>query len=200
MRTFWELPPHARLTMTYAGIGNRDIDGKTEPVSGKPLGSVMTWVAGELERIGYTLNSGGASGSDAAFEAGVADPSHKNIFRAGDATNETRLIAREMHPTGDRLGGYVLDLFARNTFQVFGIGLDTPVDFVLCYTRDGCESQWTRTAMTGGTGQAIEMAARKGSEIFNMKNRDWLGRLNYYLQRNGLVSTETPLEIPGDLK
>lgn len=197
MRTFYELPSHTVNSMTYAGIGNRDIEEVAEPISGRPVCAVMTWIAGELERLGYTLNSGGAKGADAAFERGVRNLAHKRIFRASDATEETRGIARELHPARSRLHGYALDLFARNTNQVFGRDLDTVVDFVLCYTRDGCESHETRTRDTGGTGQAIEMASRKGACIFNMKNADWLSRLNRYLQENGILPPGATLEIPG---
>jgi len=197
MRTFYELPQHTVDTMTYAGIGNRDIEYVTEPVSGQPVCTVMTWIAGELERLGYILNSGGAKGADFAFEAGVKNAAHKRIFRASDATDETRAIAQELHPARSRLSGYALDLFARNTYQVFGRNLDTVVDFVLCYTRDGCESHETRSRDTGGTGQAIEMATRKGSAVFNMKNPDWLYRLNRYLQNTGKIHAGATLVIPG---
>ena len=199
MRTFYELPRHAVTTMAYAGIGNRDIEGIRDPGSGKPLHSVMRWVAGELERLGYVLHSGGAKGSDQAFESGVVSPAHKRIFLASDATDETRAIARELHPLKERLSGYALDLFARNTNQVFGTGLDMVVDFVLCYTRDGCDSFLDRTRETGGTGQAIEMATRKGAACFNMKNDGWLDQLNSYLKFTGIVAEGSELRIPGDL-
>ena len=83
----------------------------------------------ELEKLGYTLYSGGAKGADSAFESGVIDSNHKQIFRATDATDETRAIARFLHPLHSKLSGYALDLFARNTNQVFGRYLDNVVDF-----------------------------------------------------------------------
>ena len=47
---------------------------------------------------------------------------------------------------------------ARNTNQVFGKNLDAPVDFVLFYA----EETDNPLRPKGGTGQAVEMARRKG--------------------------------------
>jgi hypothetical protein len=199
MKSFYELPSHHEVTLTYAGIGNRDIETAIEPVSNKPVFIIMRWISGELEKLGYTLYSGGAKGADSAFESGVIDSNHKQIFRATDATDETRAIARFLHPLHSKLSGYALDLFARNTNQVFGRYLDSVVDFVLCYTRDGCESHDTRSRDTGGTGQAIEMASRKGALVFNMKNSNWLDRLNDYLHSIKVLPQSAYLCIPGDL-
>lgn len=184
MRHFDDLPFYTGGTKTYAGIGHRDLEGCIEPVSGLPVAGMMTWISSELEKLGYTLNSGGAKGADLAFETGVKDSKHKQVFLASCATDETRGIAKELHPAPSRLAGYALDLMARNTFQVFGQNLDTPVDFVLCFTKDGCESYRTRTRDSGGTGQAIEMASRKGIPVFNMKNPNWIERLSKYIGLN----------------
>ena len=131
MKMFRDLPTYTGNTRTYAGIGHRDLAGYTEPNTRLAVERVMTWLSGELEKLGYTLNSGGAKGADSAFEAGVKDRLHKNVFHPADATDETREIAKEIHPAGERLHGYALDLMARNTFQIFGGNLDTPVDFVV---------------------------------------------------------------------
>lgn len=194
MRTFKDLPQSTGHSMTYAGIGNRDLDGVRESNTAEPVQNVMAWIAGELEKLGYTLNSGGAKGADLSFESGVKSRGHKNVFYAADATEETRSIAQELHPRHGNLSGIALDLFARNTNQVFGLNLDTTVDFVVCYTRDGCETARERTRDTGGTGQAIEMADRKGVPVFNMKKKDWLERLNAFLKSHGV--TDRDIEFP----
>ncbi len=181
MRMFRDLPAYTGGTMTYAGIGHRDLVGYIEPNTGLPVDQMISWLAGVLESLGYTLNSGGAKGADMAFEAGVNNPRHKNVFHTADATEETREIAKEIHPAGERLHGYVLDLMARNTMQIFGWDLDKPVDFVVCFTKDGCESYKTRTRESGGTGQSIEMASLKGIPVFNMKNPDWFDRLQRHI-------------------
>lgn len=194
MRHFKDLPQSTGHSMTYAGIGNRDLDGVRESNTHEPVQNVMAWIAGELEKLGYTLNSGGAKGADLSFECGVRSPSMKNVFRTSDATDETRAIARELHPKHRELMGVALDLFARNTNQVFGRNLDITVDFVVCYTRDGCETARERNRDTGGTGQAIEMADRKGAPVFNMKKKDWLERLNAFLKSHGVTDRE--IEFP----
>lgn len=146
--------------MTYAGIGHRDLGGFIELNTQEPVENVMTRFAGKLEDLGYTLNSGGAKGADSAFEQGVKNPAH------------------------DRLKGHALDLYARNTNQIFGSSLDKTVDFVVCYTKDGCESHLTRSRESGGTGQAIEMATRKGAPVFNMKKANWFLRLKQFQQQS----------------
>ena len=197
MRKFKDLPMTTGKSMTYAGIGHRDLGGFTEPNTKEHIENVMAWIAGELEKFGYTLNSGGAKGADAAFEYGVQDAAHKKIFHPTDATEETRAIAQELHPSHERLQGHALDLYARNTNQVFGRNLDTTIDFVICFTKDGCESHTTRSRDSGGTGQAIEMATRKGAPVFNMKNADWFSRLKRYLNDAGTLPADASFELIG---
>ncbi len=169
MKTFNDLPVLTEKSWTYAGIGSRQTP--------RIVLDTITKLARKLEEQGYILNSGGAAGADKAFERGVLMPSCKNIFRADSATDETRNIACEIHPAPHALSGYVLDLMARNTFQIFGAELDRPVDFVVCWTPDGCSSHETRGRNTGGTGQAIEMASRKGIPVINMAIPGWQHRL-----------------------
>ena len=143
----------------------------------------MKIIAEDLETIGYILRSGGAKGADSAFESGVKDPAHKEIFYAKDANDITRAIAKEIHPVPERLSEYGLNLMARNTYQIFGRDLDSPVDFVLCWTKDGKEG-FGKDRPTGGTGQAVEMAARKGIPVINMDNEGkWFERLNNILKK-----------------
>ena len=103
---------------------------------------------------------------------------NKTIFTKKDVPTEeanvalrTRLhtIAKEIHPSPNKLSDGGLDLMARNTFQVFGKNLDTPVDFVLAWTSDGTDK--------GGTGQAIRLAQGKGIPVINMFNDDWEAQL-----------------------
>lgn len=65
--------------------------------------------------------------------------------------------------------------------NIFGKNLDTPVDFVLCYTKDGCEHYVERGSQTGGTGQAIELASRKYIPVINLANKDWKLKLKQTL-------------------
>ena len=169
MRTFEDLPRKSEIpTMTYAGIGGRETpEGILE---------LMTKIASELEKKGYILNSGGAKGADSAFERGVRDFKNKRIFFADDADDETKAITKEIHPAPERLGYYALKLMARNTFQIFGRNLDAPVDFVICWTKDGKEGHGSERPC-GGTGQAVEMASLKGIPVINLKNENAMDRI-----------------------
>lgn len=169
---FDKLPSKSEIpNMIYAGIGSREtpIDIQRE----------MTLIATWLESRGYTLRSGGAEGADLAFEAGVKNK--KEIFKRIAATDLTRAIAREIHPKPEALKIYTLDLMARNTNQIFGKDLNLPVDFVITWTRDGMTKYTERSIKTGGTGQAIEMASRKGIPVINMKDTNWMAKLKNLL-------------------
>jgi hypothetical protein len=175
-------------TMTYAGIGSRETP--------KEVMDQMTELAKELESRGYTLRSGGAQGADTAFEKGVT--SKKEIFPGAQKSGEREMkIAREIHPNPNALDNsknpqFVWNLMARNTNQVFGKNLDTPVDFVIAWTQDGLTDYTKRTVKSGGTGQAIDMASRKGIPVINLANSNWRQELDRVL------STPTQVVTPGE--
>jgi hypothetical protein len=175
---FTKLPKKSENpTMFYAGIGSRETPEWAQ--------KLMTELAKKLEARGFTLRSGGAKGADAAFEKGVK--SKKVIFPGGTkAGAKEHIIAREIHPRPQALDNsknpeFVWNLMARNTNQIFGENLDTPVDFVVAWTQDALEDHRSRTEKSGGTGQAIEMASRKGIPVFNMENKNWEQMLDSYL-------------------
>ena len=153
-------------SLTYAGIGSRETP--------EDVRAIMQQVAGYLERKGYTLQTGDALGADSAFASGCQ---RKRIFTAADATELTLEIAQEVHPAPWLLPSFARRLMARNTLQVFGADLDTPVDFLLCWTSDGCTSLTSRRRETGGTGQAIALASIKGIPVINIRNENWRDEL-----------------------
>ena len=53
---------------------------------------------------------------------------------------------------------------ARNTYQVLGLDLMSPVDFVICWTPLGRDD--------GGTGQAIRIANAHNIPVYNTRNKD----------------------------
>ncbi len=112
---------------------------------------------------------------------------NKNIFTAKDANDKVRTIAKEIHPAGSKLSGYALDLHARNTFQIFGKNLDKPVDFVIFYTEESDNPLQPK----GGTGQAIEMARRKGIPTVNMMDTNWKEQMRKILELNANDSKKT---------
>ena len=158
-------------TMTYAGIGSR---GTPEHIL-----SAMTEVAKELSKLGYILNTGDAIGADSAFTEGAPDDMRR-VFSAYHATNLTRSIAKEIHPNWDALinkGEYAANLMARNTNQIFGAELNLPVDFVIFWAEESSNP----LRPEGGTGQAVEMARRKGIPTINMVDDNWREQLDNLL-------------------
>lgn len=166
-------------TMTYAGVGSQETP--------EDVRTIMHKMAGYLESKGYTLLTGDALGADSAFASGCQ---RKRIFTASDATELTLAIAQEVHPAPWLLPSYAKRLMARNTNQIFGANLDTPVDFVLCWTHDGCTSHASRRRETGDTGQAIALASLKGIPVINIRNENWRDELKEALVKAGLRSPD----------
>lgn len=155
----------------YAGVGSRE----TPP----EILQKMRDLAGRLAQRGYILRSGAADGADSAFEAGcdavkgakdiwLPWPGYQNRRDGSFPTEAMFELAATLHPAWENLGRGPRALHARNTGQVLGGELATPVSFVLCYTKDGCEAEAERTRNTGGTGTAIVLAARHGIPVFNL--------------------------------
>ena len=149
---------------TYAGIGSRETP--------KEVQEKMTGIAKRLSLLGYVLYSGGADGADAAFERGAT---HKKIFlpwkdfngRLEDGNEyvvppKNLDFVNRFHPKPESLSRGGISLMSRNTYQVLGPDLKSPVEFVLCWTKDGKAS--------GGTGQAIRVATHYKIPVFNLKN------------------------------
>ena len=91
-------------------------------------------------------------------------------------------ISRRTHPAWHRLSTAARKLHGRNCYQVIGLSLDTPSRFLVCWTSDGCESARTRSAKTGGTGTAIELAERHGVLVFNLGRAGRSDALREFLQ------------------
>ena len=169
-------------TMTYAGIGSR--------ATPQAELEAMTEAAKMLSEKGYTLRSGGAKGADTAFEKGT---NKKEIFKVGNNPLTTELkIAEEIHPRWGALKStYVKKLMARNTNQVFGKNLDAPVDFVLFYA----EETDNPLRPKGGTGQAVEMARRKGIPTINMADTNWKNQLEKVLEGQSTKQSSKEINI-----
>lgn len=169
-RTDWR--PSLKRAKHYAGIGSRGTPSNVL--------AMMTRVAQRLAHHGYTLFSGGAPGADQAFEAGAV---HKTIFlpwhgfqsRLPAAHDQDQpsadafRVAALLHPAWGHLAPSAQRLMARNTHQILGADVRSPVDFVVCWTPDGCETESERRRTTGGTGQAIALASRWGIPVFNLQ-------------------------------
>lgn len=138
----------------YAGIGSRETP---DDVLQK-----MTGIAHTLNGMRYVLRSGGARGADAAFFNGCGG--NVQLFRADNATHEALLLAPKFHPAWERCKKFDKNLHARNMMILLGRNLDTPVDFVVCWTPGG--------KTVGGTGQAMRAAQFFGIPIVNLYKED----------------------------
>ena len=168
---------HAQLrertdkSLRYAGIGSRSTPDTVL--------QVMRKVAHRLSELGYILLSGGAAGADSAFEEGCFGwkeiylpwPGFRHLRGRHYVTlpgSEAFRVAEAVHPAWTRLNDTAQSLMARNSHQILGADLRSPVDFVVCWTPDGCDSEASRSRTTGGTGQAIALADRWGVPVVNL--------------------------------
>ena len=181
-------------TMTYAGVGSRETP--------QVILDKMTEVAKYLESIGYTLQTGftyrdkttgrDEEGADRAFSNGattktlfgpynfrrIVDSKTREEKYAPKVAMEASAVVKEVHPAVDRLSPGGMSLMARNTNQIFGEKLDTPVDFVLFYAKEtGAVGKTGIKRPEGGTGQAVEIARRKGIPTINMAQGNWQSQL-----------------------
>lgn len=158
----------------YTGIGSRETPDD--------IYQVMRDFAYMAANNGWTVRSGGADGADTAFELGSDDAGgNKEIFlpwkgfnkRTSDLyppPDDAYLVGAEIHPAWQYLKEPARKLIARNMQQVLGTELITPTRFVICWTKDGCESFETYSQRTGGTGTALSLASLRDIPIFNLKN------------------------------
>jgi hypothetical protein len=170
------------MTKYYAGIGSRETPA--------PMIAKMTTIANRLDKLGYLLRSGGAGGADKAFADGCVN---KEIYVPWDGFNGIRqvfpipaqafVIAEGIHPGWQYLSHGAKTMMARNAMQILGPNLDTPSAFVVCWTKDGCDSAATRTKKTGGTGQAIAHASSLGIPVFNLANSSHYLRISQFLNK-----------------
>lgn len=153
--------------MIYTGIGSR-----ATPVNVLEL---FSRIAMRLELRGYTLRSGGAKGADHAFERGVEDPDNMEIYLPWSGfnsktsarctvSNEAYEMAAEFHPNWKRCSSAARKFHARNCYQVLGWDLDTPTDFIICWTVGG--------KVAGGTGQALRIALEHDIPVVNFGHPD----------------------------
>lgn len=163
----------------YAGIGSREIP--------EHIGYKMQHLAMILARSQFMLVTGGALGADEAFAQGTSytqrytmlpwdgyngkSVDYENVFIG--ANPNTIALASSYHPNWAACSQGIRKLHGRNMAILFGLNLNEPVDFVLCWTKDGKAS--------GGTGQAIRAAACHNIPILNLWHEDAEDKLNLFL-------------------
>jgi hypothetical protein len=170
-----------------AGIGSRETPQGvlTEMVE------IGAWCANH----GIWVRSGHAPGADQAFEYGAEQyaisylpwkgfEGHvKNKARKLVPDNWTQLMqhAKQFHPAWDRLSDGARKMIARDSAQVLGKDLNSPVKAIVCWTKDGRPS--------GGTGQAIRIAYKLQIPVINM-NKDTYPQ---YATASGVIKALTSL-------
>ena len=120
------------------------------------------------------MRSGGAKGSDKAFENGCDKAKDKKEiylpWEGFEGSNSNLIInnpkafeiAEKFHPYWHNLKQGAKKLQARNSHQVLGQELDNEdeySEFVICWTKNGSGS--------GGTGQAIRIAKHYDIPVFD---------------------------------
>lgn len=156
----------------YAGIGSRE----TPP----DVLIKMQEIAAYLGRRGWTLRSGGAESADTYFEIGCDEvKGKKEIYLPWKLFNDNKSpllwsqcnwdLAKEYHPNWENLSLNARILMARNSAQVLGLECNSPVDFIVCWTKDGLGG--------GGTGQALRIAKDKKIPIYDLGKKTALDKL-----------------------
>ncbi len=144
----------------YAGIGSRQT-----PIEVKDKIKIVVEYLNNLE---YVLRSGGAPGADTFFENYAK---YKEIFLPYkdynnnksplfNPSDESFEIAAKHHPEWNKLSLDSRKLMARNCHQVLGQDLKTPVNFIVCWTKEG--------GVNGGTAQAIRIANNFKIPVYNL--------------------------------
>lgn len=161
-----ESSPIVRHTKRYAGIGSRE----TEEWKKYCMINIGKWLATK----GYELYSGHAQGPDSWFEEGCDMANgNKSIYipwkgfngsNSGlyEITEKAMKLAEKYHPAWSKCSEPAKKLMARNCYQVLGLELNNPVDFVVCNTKQG--------KLLGGTAQALRIAMDYNIPIFNFGN------------------------------
>lgn len=152
----------------YAGVGSRETP--------EDIQDLMSRAATYLASRGWVLRSGGAKGADSAFQSGVfyvfdeAFYEHLEIFEPYAKLPEwTKPVVELLHPAPEKLGDFAWRAHRRNALIVLGLYGNNPVEFALCWTKDGKAS--------GGTGMAIRMAKYFDIPVYNLHNPntvEWL--------------------------
>lgn len=172
-------------SLSYAGIGSRD----TPP----EVLAIMTKLAKRLDELGFILRSGGAMGTDSAFEDGAENkeiflpwPGFNNRNSEYDSpSSEAFRVAEMIHDGWQYLKPGAQKLMARNSHQILGADMRSPADFVVCWTPDSVEKSHQHGRSTGGTGQAIDLADRFGIPVFNLaKGGATIERIREWVQHN----------------
>ncbi len=113
------------------------------------------------------------------FNGRFAPKHHRhNLILPGANEFDAEQIMKTVHPiykSGGRLHGGALALHTRNVYQVLGHNLETPSEFLVCY------SEPTKDGVKGGTNTAWQLGLRYGAECYNLYNPFDIQRIKEFL-------------------
>lgn len=176
----------------YTGVGSRETP--------KAIMKIMEDVAFKLSQDNWILRSGGADGSDKAFEAGARNslssikpeiylPWHGYNYLYNDPDylypkdwdnfTDAEKIASEIHPAWDKCSNGAKLLHSRNIYQVLGKDLRTPSKFLVCYAKPTSSGR-----VSGGTNTAFSLAKRENIKCLNLYLEEDIRRLEKYLEKS----------------
>lgn len=142
----------------YTGVGSRS--ARFHP----KLMDKITAIAKRNSELGLMLRTGDACGADMAFTKGEPHPAIYTVdsFYALPEyiEREAYNMAESIHPAWHRCSDYAKRLHARNCLQVLGPDLETPSEFLICWTPQGQD--------VGGTRTAIVLARNNNIPVFNL--------------------------------
>lgn len=157
----------------YAGIGSKETP--------KSVLKLMFKIASILAKKGYTLRSGGNEGADTAFKLGcVSVGGKKEIWLPWKNFNnheDTKFYPNPGHfakaeaslPYWSRLTQVMKRLHACSVGQIFGMHLEEPVDFVICWTPDGATTRDECIYKTDEVSTAIRLASDSKIPVINIQ-------------------------------
>lgn len=152
--------------LTYAGIGSRETP--------KKVLHEMSVLSSQLESLGFILRTGGALGADTAFLDGIQNPDKSvELYLPWQGYNDYESpwhtvpkvsinMASKFHPNWQACSQGVSKLHGRNCNIILGPNVlkPMPVEFVICYTKNG--------SAQGGTGMAINIADFNLVPVFDL--------------------------------
>ena len=180
----------------YAGIGSRRVP--------QDIMRLQTRIATKLDTLGVVLRSGDAVGSDRAFQEGSNNyisykKDYYNLVVSGNATKlpystwaltTARNIAESIHPAWHLCREYARAMHTRNVFQILGLQLKDPVEFVVCWTPEAEIQESQLSIRTGGTATALRLAFQHGISLYNLAYKP-----HFEMFSNWVLSPEVELPV-----
>ncbi len=190
------------MSRIYTGIGSRAAPASALAAMGR--------YGERFARAGWTLRSGGAEGADLAFETGARKAEGRTaiyvpwrgfngnkggVVASSEQAAAAMAVASAFHPAWNRLSLPVRQLMGRNVFQVLGVSLDEPTEFVLCWAPiRKIEKNYQIRDVEGGTGLAVRLAVSRRIPVFHLDIPAHIAEVEHRLEASINVAANAPSE------